>query len=59
MLKNKTLWKFLRTNLKSESGENKDWKIGEWRKETDIKICEKGFHGSKTPLQALGYVKYE
>ena len=53
------LYKFLRTDLKSYNGENRDWKINEWRKEEDIDMCKKGFHASKTPLQALEYVKGE
>lgn len=56
---NKKLWKFLRTGLKSDSGESKDWVIGKWRKEKKIDICHVGFHASKTPLQALSYVKGE
>lgn len=56
----KTLkYKFLRTGLKSENGEDRDWKIGKWRKESDIKICNSGFHCSDTPLQAFGYVRGE
>ena len=53
------LYKFLRANLKSDNGTNRDWEIGTWRKEDDIDICNKGFHSSKTPLQSLGYVKGE
>jgi uncharacterized protein with ATP-grasp and redox domains len=30
-----------------------------WRKETEINICNSGFHASQTPLQALGYVHGE
>jgi hypothetical protein len=56
---NKILWKFMRTGLKSDNGENRNWKIGVWRKENDIDICNVGFHASKTPLQALNYVKGE
>lgn len=55
----KTLYKFMRTGLKSDNGKDRDWKIGEWRSEKNIKICNSGFHASKTPLQALGYVKGE
>lgn len=54
----KKLYKFLRTGLKSDFG-NHTWKIGEWYKEDDIDICERGFHASKTPLQALSYVPGE
>jgi len=54
----KTLYKFLRTDLKSNSGDCK-WKVGEWKKEEKIDMCECGFHASKTPLQAMGYVSGE
>ena len=54
-MNSKKLYKFLREGLKSQSGHT-TWKIGEWQKEDDIDICNKGFHASKTPLQALGYV---
>ena len=52
------LYKFLRTDLKSDSG-NISWKIGEWRHEDDLNICHHGFHGSKKILDALSYVKGE
>jgi hypothetical protein len=56
----KTLYKFLRTGLKSDNGENRDWVIGEWREEKGgLGICSRGFHASKTPLQALSYVSGE
>ncbi len=55
----KTLYKFLRTGLKSDNGKDRDWKLGEWRKEENISICNSGFHASKTPLQAMGYVAGE
>ena len=58
MTKTKTLYKFLRTGLKSNSGDYK-WKIGEWCKEDKVDICNAGFHASKTPLQALSYVSGE
>ena len=51
-------WKFLRTGLKSDYG-NFKWKLNKWEKETDISICNRGFHCSDTILQALGYVKGE
>ncbi len=54
----KKLYKFLRTGLKSNSG-NCKWVVGEWKKEANIDICNSGFHASKTSLQALGYVKGE
>ena len=55
----KKRYKFLRTGLKSDNGTDRDWKIGEWRSEKDINICNQGFHASKTPLQAFGYVQGE
>ncbi len=51
----KKLYKFLRTDLKSDKGDC-TWKIGDWKHEDKISICNSGFHASKTPLQALGYV---
>ena len=51
----KTLYKFLRTGLKSDSGKH-TWEIGKWYKEDKIDICNSGFHASKTPLQAMRYV---
>lgn len=56
--KPKKLYKFLRTGLKSQNGGH-EWKIGEWYKEDKVNICNQGFHASKTPLQALGYVPGE
>ncbi|MDE2021088.1 MAG: hypothetical protein KGJ13_12190, partial [Patescibacteria group bacterium] len=58
-MKSKRLYKFLRTDLKSDY-DRSQWKIGEWRTDDrDIELCKTGFHASKTPLQALGYVKGE
>ncbi len=57
-MKHKKLYKFLLKDLKSSSGDTV-WKIGQWEKESNISICNKGFHASKTPLQALGYVPGE
>ena len=53
------LYKFLRTGLLSGSGEDRKWKMNQWRKESKIEICKKGFHCSLTPLQALEYVNGE
>ena len=58
-MKTKTLYKYLRTGLESESGAKRKWTLGEWREESKIEICKRGFHASKTPLQALSYVKGE
>lgn len=57
-MKKKILYKFLRTGLKSDNGDCA-WKVEEWKREKEVKLCSKGFHASKTPLQALGYVKGE
>ncbi len=54
----KKLYKFLRTGLKSDRG-NHTWELNKWYKEDIVEICEKGYHASKTPLQALGYVAGE
>ena len=54
-MKKKLLWKFLRTGLKSDSGDTK-WCLNKWEHEDELDICEKGFHASTTPLQALKYV---
>ncbi len=58
-MKTKKLYKFLRTNLKSDNGKNRNWKIGEWKKEEKLEMCKSGFHASRTPLQAFEYVKGE
>ena len=58
-MKQKTLYKFLRTGLKSDR-KGFGWKIGEWQHvDGEIECCENGFHASYTPLQALGYVRGE
>ena len=54
----KVLYKFLRTGMKSQHG-NATWKVGEWKKEENINICNRGFHASNTPLEAFGYVNGE
>ena len=56
----KILYKYLRTGLKSDNGEDRAWKLGTWRIEKgDLDICRNGFHASKTPRQALSYVNGE
>ena len=53
------LWKFMRTGLKSESGDH-TWRVGDWYEvEGALSICNNGFHASRGPLEALGYVKGE
>ena len=54
----KKLYKFYQAGLTNDHG-NIKWKIGEWYKEDTAKLCSSGFHASKTPIQALGYVKGE
>lgn len=59
MKKTKTLYKFLREGLKSDSGHH-EWKLNTWYKiDGKISICNNGFHASKTIYQAFGYVKGE
>lgn len=54
-----TLYKFLRTGLKSQYG-NHTWKLGEcYEVAEDLVYCNKGFHGSVKPLDALSYVPGE
>ena len=56
-------YKFLRLEKNKIKSENGDvpcyWKIGEWKKEENINICQKGFHCSNTILDALYWVKGE
>jgi hypothetical protein len=55
----KTLYKFLRTGLKSEHG-NHTWEIGKWYEvQGEVVPRYNGFHGSVEPLDALHYVKGE
>lgn len=35
------------------------WKVGEWKKEDNIDICNRGFHCSDTILNAFSYVRGE
>ena len=52
-------YKFLRTGLKSESGDIR-WKFGKWRKFVGkLKMCEGGFHCSVEPYDAFSYVQGE
>lgn len=55
-MKKQLRWKFLRTGLKSNSG-NHTWEIGKWYKHKDkLLICNSGFHCSKEIGQAFSYV---
>jgi len=48
-------YKFIQKDMKSQNGNHK-WKIGKWYKEDEIKLCNKGFHACKEPLESLEYV---
>ena len=54
----RTRYKFLNEDMKSRSG-NSVWKIGEWKHEDTIEMCNKGFHCSKEIGQAFSYVSGE
>ena len=57
----KTRYKFLRledNKIKSNSGDC-TWKIGEWKHEDAVELCDKGFHCSKEMWQAFSYVQGE
>src|SRR6185312_12079791 len=54
----KTLYKFLRTGMKSQHG-NCTWKVGEWKHEDVISLCSQGFHASERIMDALSYVPGE
>ena len=52
-------YKFLRTGLRSDSGRIA-WKKGEWKKHNGVlKMCQSGFHCSKTRYQAFSYIQGE
>ena len=54
-----TLYKFLRTGLKSDQGTHA-WKVGEWCKiDGALEMCANGFHASVRPIDALGHVSGE
>ncbi len=52
------LWKSLKAGMKS-GADDSAWKIGEWRKEERIDICNRGFHASELVIDAMGYVNAE
>ncbi len=54
----KLKYKFLRTGLKSDSG-NLQWKIGQWNHEDKLDICHSGLHCSQYPDQAFSFVQGE
>ncbi len=55
-MKTQLRWKFLRTGLKSNSGDH-TWTLNEWYKhEGKLSICNSGFHCSKEIGQAFSYV---
>lgn len=52
-------YKYLRSNLKSDSG-NETWKINTWKHiDGELDICNRGFHCSKYSDQAFSYVQGE
>jgi hypothetical protein len=55
------LYKFLRLDGKKIKSKHGDfiWKIGNWYKEDNISLCNKGFHASKEIGQAFSYVQGE
>src|SRR3990167_10178773 len=57
ILKSKPLYKFLRTDLKSDYDQSQ-WKIGIWRKTKCTELCA-GFNCSEKIIDAFNYVKGE
>lgn len=57
MKKQKTItgYKFIKEDMFSQNGDHK-WSVGKWYFEKDIKLCEKGFHACREPLEALDYM---
>ena len=52
-------YKFLRTGMKSENG-NQVWKLRKWaRVEGELELCKLGFHSSEEPYDAFSYVQGE
>lgn len=49
-------YKFIKEDMKSYNGEHK-WEIGQWYKipENEIKLCSKGFHACRKPLESLQF----
>src|SRR3990167_6533377 len=55
----KKLYKFLRTGLESESG-NEKWTLNKWKQINGaLEMCKRGFHCSGTPYQAFSYIQGE
>ncbi len=58
-MKNQLRYKFLRTGLRSNSG-NLTWKKGAWvHQDGTLSICHRGLHCSKDINQAFGFVQGE
>ena len=58
MTKVRTAWKTLKLindKIRSESGDM-TWELNKWYKETNISICNKGFHASRMTVDAMRYV---
>ena len=52
-------WKFIRTGMKSNSGDV-IWKLNKWVKvDGELDMCNWGFHASKHPYDAFSYVQGE
>jgi hypothetical protein len=59
-MKNKTLWKSMKSGMMSDSGSLGPWKFGEWRKHTgELEMCKSGFHASVRAIDAMHYVNCE
>jgi hypothetical protein len=59
-MKNKTLWKSMRTGLLSGSGNIGPWVKGAWRKhDGPLRMCHSGFHASENVIDEMGYVNAE
>ena len=55
----KTLWKSMKSEMKSSHGKVA-WKIGKWQTcEGNIDICSNGFHASRNVIDAMGFVNCE
>ena len=57
-MKKKYLWKSMQEGLKSKYG-NINWEIGKWFKESEVKACSKGFHGSVRAIDTMKYINCE
>ena len=52
-----TLWKSMKSGLRSDSGDIGPWKVGEWRIHPGkLEICRSGFHASENVIHSMRYV---